>query len=63
MLDYKFFKIVVNYHNIFKNNKSNNLRGKLVQELFTKYKINDNKNILNGIMIYMNSHLNYFSIM
>ena len=63
MFDYKFLKIVLNYYNIFKNNKSNNIRGKLVQDLFSKYKVNnDNNNLLNGIMIYMYSHLMYFSI-
>lgn len=62
MFDYKFLKIVVNYHNIFKHNKSNNIRGKLVQDLLSKYKVNNDNNLLNGIMIYMYSHLMYFSI-
>ena len=63
MFDYKFLKIVLNYYNIFKNNKSNNIRGKLVQDLLSKYKVNnDNNNLLNGVMIYMYSHLMYFSI-
>jgi uncharacterized phage-associated protein len=62
MFDYKFLKIVVNYYNIFKSNKSNNIRERLVKDLLNKYKVNDDNNLLNSIMIYMYSHLMYFSI-
>jgi len=60
MLDYKFYRIVNNYHNIIVNNKSNNIRSSLIKELLTKYKINENKIMTNNIMIYMYSHLTYF---
>ena len=39
MLDYKFYRIVSNYHNIVVNNKSNNIRSSLINNLLTKYKI------------------------
>lgn len=60
MLDYKFYRIVSNYHNIVVNNKSNNVRSNLINNLLTKYKINENKVLTNNIMIYMYSHLMYF---
>ena len=60
MLDYKFYRIVSNYHNIVVNNKSNNVRSSLINKLLTKYKINENKLLAKNIMIYMYSHLMYF---
>lgn len=60
MLDYKFYRIVSNYHNIVANNKSNNVRSSLINNLLTKYKINENKILANNVMIYMYSHLMYF---
>jgi hypothetical protein len=60
MLDYKFYRIVSNYHNIVVNNKSNNVRSSLINNLLTKYKIKENNMLANNIMIYMYSHLMYF---
>ena len=60
MLDYKFYRIVSNYHNIVVNNNSNNVRSSLINNLLTKYKIKENNMLANNIMIYMYSHLMYF---
>jgi len=59
-LDYNFFKIICGYYNIIVNNKSLNVRAKLVNDLFSKYKLIDNKLKVNNITIYMYSHLQYF---
>jgi hypothetical protein len=60
MLDYNFYKIICGYYNIIVNNKSLNVRAKLVNDLFSKYKLIDNKLKVNNITIYMYSHLQYF---
>ena len=60
MLDYNFYKIICGYYNIIINNKSLNVRAKLVNDLFSKYKLTDNKLKVNNITIYMYSHLQYF---
>lgn len=60
MLDYNFYKIICGYYNIIINNKSLNVRAKLVNDLFAKYKLIDNKLKVNNITIYMYSHLQYF---
>ena len=60
MLDYNFYKIICGYYNIIVNNKSLNVRAKLVNDLFSKYKLIDNKLNVNNITIYMYSHLQYF---
>lgn len=60
MLDYNFYKIICGYYNIIVNNKSINVRAKLVNDLFSKYKLIDNKLKVNNITIYMYSHLQYF---
>ena len=60
MLDYNFYKIICGYYNIIINNKSLNVRAKLVNDLFSKYKLIDNKLKVNNITIYMYSHLQYF---
>jgi|SaaInl85LU_5_DNA_1037374.scaffolds.fasta_scaffold96697_2 hypothetical protein len=60
MLDYNFYKIICGYYNIIVNNKSLNVRAKLVNDLFAKYKLIDNKLKVNNITIYMYSHLQYF---
>lgn len=60
MLDYNFYKIICGYYNIIVNNKSLNVRAKLVNDLFAKYKLTDNKLKINNITIYMYSHLQYF---
>ena len=43
MLDYNFYKIICGYYNIIVNNKSLNVRAKLVNDLFAKYKLIENK--------------------
>ncbi len=60
MLDYNFYKIICGYYNIIVNNRSINVRAKLVNDLFSKYKLIDNKLKVNNITIYMYSHLQYF---
>lgn len=60
MLDYNFYKIICGYYNIIVNNKSLNVRAKLVNDLFSKYKLIDDKLKVNNITIYMYSHLQYF---
>jgi hypothetical protein len=60
MLDYNFYKIICGYYNIIVNNRSLNVRAKLVNDLFSKYKLIDNKLKVNNITIYMYSHLQYF---
>jgi hypothetical protein len=61
MLDYNFYKIICQYYNIIYNNKSLNLRAKLVNNLFVKYKLSDNKRKINDITVYMYSYLQYFN--
>ena len=43
MIDLKYYSIICKYYDIIINNKSQNISGRLVYNLFNKYKILDQR--------------------
>lgn len=59
MIDLKYYNIVCKYYNIIINNKSQNISGRLVYNLFNKYKILDQR-LRDNINNYMYRYHLYF---
>ena len=59
MIDLKYYNIICRYYDIIINNKSQNISGRLVYNLFNKYKILDQK-LRDNINNYMYRYHLYF---
>jgi len=59
MIDLKYYNIVCKYYDIIINNKSQNISGRLVYNLFNKYKILDQR-LRDNINNYMYRYHLYF---
>lgn len=59
MIDLKYYNIISRYYDIIINNKSQNISGRLVYNLFNKYKILDQK-LRDNINNYMYRYHLYF---
>ena len=59
MIDLKYYNIICRYYAIIINNKSQNISGRLVYNLFNKYKILDQK-LRDNINNYMYRYHLYF---
>lgn len=59
MIDLKYYNIICKYYDIIINNKSQNISGRLVYNLFNKYKILDQK-LRDNINNYMYRYHLYF---
>lgn len=59
MIDLKYYNVICRYYTIIINNKSQNISGRLVYNLFNKYKILDQK-LRDNINNYMYRYHLYF---
>lgn len=59
MIDLKYYSIICKYYDIIINNKSQNISGRLVYNLFNKYKILDQR-LRDNINNYMYRYHLYF---